>query len=248
MGRAFEFRKARKMKRWGTMARTFTKIGKEISIAVKSAGPDPDINTRLRMLLKNAKAANMPKDTVDRAIKKAISKDMGDFKDMTYEGYGPFGIAVLVETQTDNSTRTVANVRSYFNKSGGSLGTSGCVDFMFEHKCIFKIKTKDEAQYDIEELELELIDFGADDIFEENEEIVVYGEHDSYGAIQKFFEETKGDVFEIISGEFERIPMELKDVTAEQRVSLDKLIDKLEEDDDVSNVYHNMTPDNQEQE
>ena len=242
MGRAFEYRKARKMKRWGTMARTFTKIGKEISISVKASGPDPAINTRLRILLQNAKAANMPKDTVDRAIKKAISKDMGDYKDVNYEGYGPFGIAVMVETQTDNSTRTVANVRSYFNKSGGSLGTTGCVDFMFEHKCIFKIKLKEGAEFDLEELELELIDFGADDIFEEEDDIVIYGEPEYYGAIQKFMEEEKGDIFEIISGEFERIPVELKDVTPEQRVSIEKLLEKFAEDEDVNNVYHNMKP------
>lgn len=240
MGRAFEYRKARKMKRWGTMARTFTKIGKEISIAVKASGPDPSVNTRLRILLQNAKAANMPKDTVDRAIKKAVSKEMTDYKEIVYEGYGPFGIAILVETATDNSTRTVANVRSYFNKAGGSLGTSGCVDFMFEHKCIFKTKLKEEATIDLEELELELIDFGADEIFEEEGEIIIYGTYESYGAIQKFLEEEKSDVLEIVSGEFERIPMETKEVTAEQRLSIEKLLEKFEEDEDVSNVFHNM--------
>ncbi|MEG0499730.1 MAG: YebC/PmpR family DNA-binding transcriptional regulator [Rikenellaceae bacterium] len=241
MGRAFEYRKARKMKRWGTMARTFTKIGKEISIAVKAAGPEPSINTRLRILLQNAKAANMPKETVERAIKKAISKEMTDYKEIVYEGYGPFGIAILVETATDNSTRTVANVRSYFNKAGGALGTSGCVDFMFEHKCIFKIKRKEGASIDLEELELELIDFGADEIFEEEDgEIVIYGVYESYGAIQKFLEEEKAEVVEIVSGEFERIPMEQKEVTEEQRASIEKLLEKLEEDEDVSNVYHNM--------
>lgn len=240
MGRAFEYRKARKMKRWGTMARTFTKIGKEISIAVKAGGPEPAINTRLRILLHNAKAANMPKDTVERAIKKAVSKEMTDYKEIVYEGYGPFGIAILVETATDNSTRTVANVRSYFNKAGGALGTSGCVDFMFEHKCIFKTKLKEGASLDIEELELELIDFGADEIFEEEGEIVIYGTYESYGAIQKFLEEEKSEVLEIVSGEFERIPMEQKEVTEEQRASIEKLLEKFEEDEDVSNVYHNM--------
>lgn len=228
------------MKRWGTMARTFTKIGKEISMAVKTSGADPSVNTRLRILLQNAKAANMPKDTVDRAIKKAISKDMTDYKEIVYEGYAPFGIAVLVETATDNSTRTVANVRSYFNKSGGSLGTSGCVDFMFDHKCLFKAKLKEGATIDMEEFEFELIDFGADEIFEEDGEIVIYGAYEAYGAIQKFLEEQKSEVLEIVSGEFERIPMETKEVTAEQRVSIEKLLEKLEEDEDVSNVYHNM--------
>lgn len=240
MGRAFEYRKARKMKRWGTMARTFTKIGKEISIAVKAAGPEPSVNTRLRILLQNAKAANMPKETVERAIKKAVSKEMTDYKEIVYEGYGPFGIAILVETATDNSTRTVANVRSYFNKAGGALGTSGCVDFMFEHKCIFKTKLKEGASLDIDELELELIDFGADEIFEEENEIVIYGTYESYGAIQKFLEEEKIEVLEIVSGEFERIPMEQKEVTEEQRASIEKLLEKFEEDEDVSNVYHNM--------
>lgn len=248
MGRAFEYRKARKMKRWGTMARTFTKIGKEISISVKASGPDPSVNTRLRILLQNAKAANMPKDTVDRAIKKAISKDMGDYKEITYEGYAPFGIAMMVETATDNSTRTVANVRSYFNKAGGSLGTTGCVDFMFEHKCIFKTKLKEGAAINLEEFEFELIDFGADEIFEEEGEVIIYGTYESYGAIQKFLEDEKGEVLEIISGEFERIPTELKDVTSEQRASIEKLLEKFAEDEDVSNVFHNMRPSEEEEE
>ena len=158
MGRAFEYRKARKLKRWGNMARTFTKLGKEIAIAVKAGGPDPAGNTHLRVLIQNAKAANMPKENVERAIKRATSKEMGDYKEMVYEGYAPFGIAMIVETATDNTTRTVANVRSYFNKLGGSLGTSGSVSFMFDHKCVFKTPVKEGM--DIEELELELIDCG----------------------------------------------------------------------------------------
>lgn len=239
MGRAFEYRKARKMKRWGSMSRTFTKIGKEISIAVKAAGPEPSSNTRLRILLQNAKAANMPKDTIERAIKKAISKDMADYKEVVYEGYGPFGIAFLVETATDNTTRTVANVRSYFNKFGGSLGTSGSVDFMFDHHCVFKAKVKEGASIDMDELELDIIDYGADEVFEEDGEIIIYGSFESYGTIQKYLED-KGDVLEIISGEFERTPMETKEVTEEQRVTLDKLLEKFEEDEDVTNVYHNM--------
>src|SRR5512142_3397692 len=152
MGRAFEYRKARKLKRWGTMAKTFTKIGKEIAMSVKTSGPDPASNSRLRVLIQNAKAANMPKENVERAIKKASSKEQEDYKEVVYEGYGPHGIAVLVETATDNPTRTVANVRLYFNKYGGSLGTSGSVGFMFEHKCIFKVKAKEGI--DLEELEL----------------------------------------------------------------------------------------------
>ena len=239
MGRAFEYRKARKMKRWGNMSRTFTKIGKEISISVKSSGPDPQNNTHLRLLLQNAKAANMPKDTVERAIKKGIGKEMGDYKEIVYEGYGPFGIAILVETATDNSTRTVANVRSYFNKNNGSLGTAGSVEFLFERHCMFKAKVKEEATIDLEELEFEIIDFGGDELFEEDGEIIIYGAPEAYGTIQKFLEE-KEDVLEIISGEFDRSPVETKELNEEQRTALDKLLNKLEDDEDVTNVYHNI--------
>lgn len=235
MGRAFEYRKARKLKRWGNMARTFTKLGKEIAIAVKAGGPDPDNNTRLRVLIQNAKAANMPKENVERAIKRATSKEMGDYKEMVYEGYAPFGIAMLIETATDNTTRTVANVRNCFNKCGGSLGTSGSVAFMFDHKCVFKIANKDGV--DIDELELELIDCGVDELFADDDEIVIYAPFESYGAIQKYLEDHS---IEIISGDFERIPMDTKEVTDEQRESVEKLVERLEEDDDVTNVYHNM--------
>ena len=173
MGRAFEYRKARKLKRWGNMSRTFTRIGKEITIAAKSGGPDPDTNPRLRVLMQNAKAANMPKDTVERAIKKATEKDSSDYKEIVYEGYGPYGIAIVVEAATDNNTRTVANVRSYFNKHGGNLGTQGSLAFLFDHKSVFKIKPKDGM--DLEELELELIDYGVDELEADEEEIVAYG-------------------------------------------------------------------------
>ena len=236
MGRAFEYRKARKMKRWGNMARVFTKIGKEIEIAVKAGGPDPAANTRLRVLIQNAKAENMPKENVERAIKRAVSKDTADYKEMVYEGYGPHGIAFLVETATDNTTRTVANVRACFNKCGGSLGTSGSVAFMFEHKCTFKFANSKGV--DPEELELEMIDLGVDalDVDEENN-ITVEAPFDAYGPVQKFLEDNG---FEIISGEFVRIPTDTKEVTAEQRESLEKLIEKLEEDDDVTNVYTTM--------
>ena len=236
MGRAFEYRKARKMKRWGNMARVFTKIGKEIEIAVKAGGPDPSANTRLRVLIQNAKAENMPKENVERAIKRAVSKDTADYKEMVYEGYGPHGIAFLVETATDNTTRTVANVRACFNKCGGSLGTSGSVAFMFEHKCTFKFANSKGV--DPEELELEMIDLGVDalDVDEENN-ITVEAPFDAYGQVQKFLEDNG---FEIISGEFVRIPTDPKEVTAEQRESLEKLIEKLEEDDDVTNVYTTM--------
>ena len=181
MGRAFEYRKARKLKRWGNMSRTFTKIGKEITICVKAAGADPVMNPRLRVLMQNAKAANMPKDTVERAIKKATDKDAGDYKEIVYEGYGPFGIAIVVETATDNNTRTVANVRSYFNKHGGSLGTSGSLTFLFEHKSVFKIKPKEGVS--IEDLELELIDYGVDEVVADEEEIVLYGAFEEFADL-----------------------------------------------------------------
>ncbi len=223
------------------MSRTFTRIGKEITIAAKAGGPDPSTNPRLRALMQNAKAANMPKDTVERAIKKATDKDAGDYKEISYEGYGPFGIAIFVEAATDNNTRTVANVRSYFTKHGGSLGTQGSLTFLFEHKCVFKIKPKEGVG--LEDLELELIDYGVDeleDIVDEEtgeEQIVLYGSFESYSDIQKHLEENG---YEIISSEFERIPNDLKEVTPEQRATLDKLLEKLEDDEDVQNVFHNM--------
>lgn len=235
MGRAYEYRKARKMKRWGSMARTFTKIGKEIAISIKSAGPDPANNSRLRVLMQNAKNASMPKENIERAIKKATSKDQTDYKEVVYEGYGPYGIAVLVETATDNPTRTVANVRSYFNRCGGSLGTSGCVDYLFEHKCLFKIKGKEGI--DIEELELEMIDFGIQEIFAEDENIIIYGDFEAFGPIQKFIEDNG---FEIVTADFERIPSEIKELNEEQMAEVEKLLEKLEDDEDVTNVFHNM--------
>ena len=241
MGRAFEYRKARKLKRWGNMSRTFTRIGKEITIAAKAGGPDPDANPRLRVLMQNAKAANMPKDTVERAIKKATDKDAGDYKEITYEGYGPFGIAIFVEAATDNNTRTVANVRSYFTKHGGNLGTQGSLTFLFDHKSVFKIKPKDGVS--LEDLELELIDYGVDEIEPDEEEIMLYGAFEEFANIQKYLE---SNGYEIVSAEFERIPHELKEVTPEQRQTIDKLLEKLEEDEDVQNVFHNMKEDDTE--
>ena len=235
MGRVFEFRKARKFKRWGNMARVFTKLGKEITIAVKAGGPDPGSNPRLRVLMQTAKKENMPKDNVDRAIKRASSKDYTDYKEMNYEGYGPFGIAVFVETATDNTTRTVGNVRSYFNKAGGSLGTSGSLEFLFEHKCVFHILRKDGMSLD--DLELELIDYGVDELEEDEGEVILYGDFAQNAAIQKYLEENG---YEITASEFVRIPNDVKDVTPEQRETIDKLIERLEEDEDVQNVFHNM--------
>ena len=249
MGRAFEFRKERKLKRWGHMARVFTKLGKEITIAVKNGGPDVTGNPRLRALMAEARAEQMPKENIERAIKKATDKTLGDFKELVYEGYGPFGIAYLVEAATDNNTRTVANVRSYFNKCGGSLGTTGSVSFMFDHKCVFRIKEDPAKPVDIEELELELIDYGAEEVFkqeveDEDEnvtvEISIYGDYAAYGNIQKYIEENG---FDLISGGFERIPnVDLKDVTPEQRATLEKLTNLLEDDEDVTNVYTTMKP------
>ena len=247
MGRAFEFRKERKLKRWGHMARTFTKLGKEITIAVKQGGPDVTGNPRLRALMAEARSEQMPKENIERAIKKATESKQGDFKEIIYEGFGPYGIAVLVEAATDNNTRTVANVRSYFNKCGGSLGTTGSVSFMFDRKCTFRVKEKEGV--DLEELELELIDYGVEELFRQEEEdkdgnvtpvIVMYGDYSAYGQIQKYIEENG---YELISGGFEQIPnVDLKDVTDEQRATLDKLIGMLEDDEDVTNVYTTMKP------
>ena len=235
MGRAFEYRKATKLKRWGNMARVFTKLGKQITIAVREGGSEPDTNPRLRVLIQQAKKENMPKDNVERAIKKATDKDVSDYKEMVYEGYGPFGIAIVVETATDNPTRTVANVRSYFNKHGGSLGTSGSLEFLFDHKCVFKIAEKEGVS--IEDLELELIDYGVDELEVDEGEILLYGEFKSYSDIQSYLEENG---FEIHSAEFERIPHDTKELDEEQRAQIEKLLDKFEEDEDVQNVFHNM--------
>lgn len=234
MGRAFEFRKARKMKRWDKMAKAFTRIGKDIVIAVKEGGPDPASNARLRAVIQNAKAANMPKDNVERAIKKASSKEQKDFKEIVYEGYAPHGIAILVETATDNHTRTVADVRSYFNKCKGSLGTAGSVEFMFEHKCHFKIENTGQ---DIEELELEVIDLGVDEVFAEEDGVMLYGAFSDFGKIQSYLEENE---MTVISSGFERIPMDTKELSEDEVADVEKLLEKLEDNDDVQNVYHNM--------
>jgi YebC/PmpR family DNA-binding regulatory protein len=234
MGRAFEFRKARKMKRWAAMSKAFTRIGKDIVMAVKEGGPDPDANSRLRAVIQNAKSVNMPKDNIERAIKRASDKSQGDFKEVLFEGYGPHGIAVLIETATDNNTRTVANVRSYFNKCNGNLGTSGSVEFMFDHTCNFQIKA-DEV--DPEELELDMIDFGAEEVFSDDDGILIYAPFEAFGAIQKELESRE---IEIISSGFERIPQVMKELNEEQIADIEKLLEMIEEDDDVQNVYHTM--------
>jgi YebC/PmpR family DNA-binding regulatory protein len=234
MGRIFETRKHKMFKRYAKMAKTFTKLGKDIAIAVKQGGPNPDTNSKLRAVLQNAKHANMPKENIERAIKRASSKEQEDYKEIVYEGYAPHGIAIMIETATDNPNRTVANLRSYFSKFGGNLSTSGSVEFLFEHKCVFKILKKD---INLEELELNLIDYGAEEVFVENEHILIYGSFSDFGKIQKYLEENK---FEIISAEFERIPVDTKELTEEQANEVLKLIEKIEEDEDVQAVYHNM--------
>ncbi len=234
MGRAFEFRKARKMKRWSAMAKAFTRIGKDIVMAVKEGGPDPDANSKLRAVIQNAKSINMPKENVERAIKKASDKSQGDYKVVMFEGYAPHGIAVLVETATDNNNRTVANVRMHFSKGDGNLGTSGSVEFMFDHTCNFLINAEG---LDPEELELEIIDFGAEEIFEEEEGILIYAPFESFGALQKELERRN---IEILSSGFERIPQITKKLSPEEAADVEKLLERLEEDDDVQNVYHTM--------
>ena len=237
MGRAFEFRKARKMKRWSNMSKTFTRIGREIIIAVKESGPDPSSNSRLRAIIQNAKAANMPKENIERAIKKASEKSSENFKEVLLEGYAPSGIAILVEAATDNNNRTVANIRSYFNKCDGSLATSGSVDFLFDHLCFFQIK--DEG-IDIEELELELIDFGVIELSKSENEISITARFEDFGSIQKELERRK---LEISSSEFEREAKINKSLPEDERLKVERLINMIDEDEDVQNVYHDMRTD-----
>jgi YebC/PmpR family DNA-binding regulatory protein len=234
MGRAFEFRKARKMKRWSAMSKAFTRIGKDIVMAVKEGGPDPDTNSKLRAVIQNAKSVNMPKDNIERAIKRASDKSLGDYKEVLFEGYAPHGIAILIETATDNNTRTVANIRSYFNKCDGNLGTSGSVVFMFDHTCNFRISAE---ELDVEELELEMIDFGAEEVFEDEDGILIYAPFESYGTIQSELESRN---IEILSSGFERIPQVTKSLNSDETEDVEKLLEKIEEDDDVQNVYHTM--------
>ena len=240
MGRAFEYRKAAKLKRWGHMAKTFTRLGKQIAIAVKAGGPEPENNPSLRSVIATCKRENMPKDNIERAIKNAMGKDQSDYKEVTYEGYGPHGIAIFVDTLTDNTTRTVGDVRSVFNKFSGTLGTTGSLSYLFAHKCVFTFKKKDGL--DMDELILELIDLNVEDEFDEDEEentITIYGDPKSYAQIQHFLEEQG---FEDIGGEFTYIPNDLKDIDADARATIEKMVEKLEDFDDVQNVYTNMKP------
>lgn len=234
MGRIFEKRKHKMFARYAKMAKQFTRIGKEIAIAVKQGGPDPAGNPRLRMAIQNSKSVNMPKDRVEAAIKRAVSKDTANYDEVVYEGYGPHGIAVVVECATDNPTRTVANIRMYFTRANGSLGKTGSLDFLFERKGIFKLAKGD---LNVEELELDLIDFGAEEVFEDEGEIFVYTSFVNYGAMQKALEEKK---LEVLSTELQRIPVNTVQLTEEQMAELEAMIEKIEDDDDVQGVYHNM--------
>ncbi|MEL6969752.1 MAG: YebC/PmpR family DNA-binding transcriptional regulator [Bacteroidota bacterium] len=234
MGRAFEYRKARKMKRWASMAKAFTKIGREIAIAVKEGGGDPEYNPRLRLAINNAKAANMPKANVDSAIKRAMSKDAANYDEVVYEGYGPKGVAVMIETATDNTNRTVASMRLIFSKGGGNLGNSGEVDYMFTRKGQFKVSAEGR---DMEELELELIDHGLEDLQQEEDELVITTAFEDFGTMQKALEDME---IEVANAELVRIPSHTKKLDDDGEEAMIKLIDKLEEDDDVVNVFHNM--------
>lgn len=234
MGRAFEYRKARKFARWNAMSKTFTKIGKEIQMAVKAGGTDPNANGRLRAIMQNARSANMPKANVESAIKKASEKDSSNFDEVNYEGYGPNGVAIFIETATDNTTRTVANMRSIFNKAGGTLGTQGSLDFVFERKANFTVKN---AGVNVEELELELIDAGLEEIEADGEEIFIVTKFADFGAMQKALESKN---LEIISAEKVRSPLSTVEVNDEQREQIEKLVEKFEDDDDVQQVFTNM--------
>ncbi|MFD2036493.1 YebC/PmpR family DNA-binding transcriptional regulator [Belliella marina] len=234
MGRAFEFRKERKFKRWNKMSKVFTRLGKEIVMAVKSGGPDPANNTKLRTIIQNAKGAAMPKDRIEAAIKRASNKDEKDYEEVLYEGYGPYGVAVIIETSTDNTNRTVANIRSYFSKSNGSLSTSGSVSFMFNKKAVFRFA---QGEYEIEELELELIDFGLDEIDENEGEIFVYTAFEDFGNMQKALEDRNID---IINADFQWFPTTTVELPEDQEEEINKLIEKLEDDDDVNQVFTNM--------
>jgi YebC/PmpR family DNA-binding regulatory protein len=235
MGRAFEFRKERKFKRWGNMAKVFTRLGREITMAAKTGGPDPNSNAKLRLLIQNARAENMPKDNVERAIKRAFEKDTSEYKEVIFEGYAPHGVAIVIEAATDNNQRTVANIRSYFNKYNGALGTQGMLDFIFDRKCRFTVAKKEKVN--LEELELELIDYDADEIFEEDDTILIYANFQSFGPLQKYLEENGFDIKEF---KFERIPNDMKELSDDQKAEVEKLLERIEEDDDVTNVYHNM--------
>jgi YebC/PmpR family DNA-binding regulatory protein len=233
MGRAFEYRKAAKEKRWGKMSRIFPKLAKAITVAARNGGPNPEVNPALRMAIQNAKSENMPKDNIEAAIKRAVAKDQKDLEEVVFEGYGPFGVAIIVECSTDNNQRTVANIRSYFNKANGALGKSGSVDYLFSRRAVFRIPKVE----DVESLELELIDFGLEEIITEEDEMVLITEFESFGTMQKALEDRK---IEINKAEILRFPNTYTELTPEQQTTINNLVDKIEDDDDVNAVYTTM--------
>jgi YebC/PmpR family DNA-binding regulatory protein len=235
MGRAFEYRRAAKEKRWDKMSRVFPRLAKAITMAAKEGGPDPDMNAALRTAIQNAKAQNMPKDNIESAIKRASGKDAENYDEINYEGKGPHGVLVFVECATDNSTRTVANVKSYFNKVGGGLVPTGSLEFMFDRKAVFEVEKTDEM--DLEELELELIDAGLEEIEENEGTVYIYGDYTNFGTLSTALEE-KG--IEITKASLKRIPNAPVEFTDEQLEEIEKLLDKLDEDDDVQAVYNNI--------
>lgn len=234
MGRAFEYRKARKMKRWGAMAKTFTKIGREIAMAVKEGGPEPESNPKLRIAIQSAKVANMPKKNVENAISRASSKDAEDLTEVFFEGYGPHGVPFIIECLTNNNTRTVANVRFYFSKEKGQLGTTGSVSFMFDRKGEFMFLL---GEHSMDDLELELIDGGADEIDEHEGTVYVYTAYEDFGIMQAKLEELGVEVKE---ASLQRFPTATKELDEEQKADLDKLIERFEDDEDVQKIFHGM--------
>jgi YebC/PmpR family DNA-binding regulatory protein len=235
MGRIFETRKYVMFARFARMSKAFNRIGRDISVAVKLGGPDPKANSRLRIAMQNAKSVNMPKDRVEAAIKRASQKDTTGYEEIIYEGYAPHGIAVVVECATDNPTRTVANIRHYFSKGGGSLGSSGSLMFMFERKGLIRIGASKIS--DLDEFELELIDHGLDDLVQHEQELLIYTSFQDYGKMLKYFDE-KG--IEVISSELQYLPSTTKELSEDQAKEVKELLDKIEEDDDVQSVFHNM--------
>lgn len=236
MGRAFEYRKASKLARWDKMAKQFSRIGKEIAIAVKAGGPNPEANPALRRCLLNAKGVNMPKDNVERAIKKASGADAEQYDEVTYEGYGPGGIAIFLECTTNNTTRTVANVRAIFNKFDGNLGKNGELTFVFDRKGIFTLD-KDSIAMDWEDFELEMIDAGAEEVDIEDNEVIITSSFEDFGSINHKFEELK---IEPKSADLQRLPNTMKALPLDQAQTIMKMLEKFEDDDDVQHVFHNM--------
>ncbi|GLR15530.1 YebC/PmpR family DNA-binding transcriptional regulator [Portibacter lacus] len=235
MGRAFEYRRAAKEKRWAKMSKIFPKLGRSITVAAKEGGPDPDMNSSLRLAIQNAKAANMPKDNIDNAIKRASGKDAEDYVEVNYEGKGPHGVLIFVECATDNTTRTVANVKSYFNKSGGTMVPMGSLEFLFDRKAVIEFTKKEDM--DLEELELELIDYGLERFEVDEETVYAYADYTNFGNLNEGFEKLG---IEIVTANLQRLPNSPTDFTDEQMVDIEKLIDKIEEDEDVQAVYTNL--------